>query len=199
MPELPDSFDVSAITAIDAFTPGVPAWRVGQGWDRHRLAPLGQPAAGADQPTRPLRLGGVAIASTLGVIAHSDGDALLHAITDALLAACGAPDLGFLFPDNDNAHDGADSATFLKAAAAILKHRGWSIANLDATVLLQTPRIAPYRADICNRIASVLDIPLHAISLKGKSGEGVDAVGESRAVEASAVALLSRGRAKTVL
>lgn len=186
-------FDPAAVLALDARMPGLPACRIGQGWDRHRLAAMEAAVEAGGQPVRAMRLGGVAIDSRLGVIAHSDGDVLLHAITDALLAACGGPDLGSLFPDHSAEHAGRDSAEFLHAAAAIMRFRGWSLMNLDATVLLQSPRIGPQRAAIRSRIAKILGVSEVTIGVKGKSGEHVDAVGESRAVEAMAVVLIGRG------
>ncbi|MGP1347504.1 MAG: 2-C-methyl-D-erythritol 2,4-cyclodiphosphate synthase [Phycisphaerales bacterium] len=194
----PEAFDPSTVSAVDALAPGQPTFRIGHGWDRHRLTESDPPPSEQSQPIRPLKLGGIDITAPdgsnppKGVIAHSDGDALLHAITDALLAAVNAPDLGSLFPDTAADHDGQDSAQFLAAAAAILKHRGWSIANIDATVLLERPRIAPLRDQMRKRIADILAVDPSLISLKGKSGERVDAVGESRAVEATAIALIIR-------
>lgn len=161
--------------------------RVGHGWDLHRLE--AQPPHGAG---RPLRLGGVAIEHDQGPISHSDGDALLHAVTDALLGAIGAPDIGQLFPDTDPAHDNADSADFLAEACRRIAASGWQLGNLDATIICQQPPIAPHKSEILQQLASLLDCDQDQLNLKGKTHEHVDAVGEGRAIEVHVVVLLTR-------
>jgi len=157
-------------------------YRVGHGWDRHRL-----------EPGRALVLGGVAIPSESGAVAHSDGDALLHAITDAVLGAGGEEDIGRLFPDSDPGNAGRASGEFLSEAIRRAAEKGWVIANLDATVVLERPKLAPHREAIRAGIATLFGVSAERINVKGKTGEGVDAAGEGRAVEAHAVVLMSRG------
>lgn len=159
--------------------------RVGHGYDLHRLEP--RPPAGRG---RPLMVGGVPMEHDRGPVAHSDGDVLFHAITDALLGAIGAPDIGELFPDSDPGHAGADSAAFLGEAARRVREAGYEIANLDATVILERPRLAPHKGAIRDSIARVLGLDAGAVNVKGKSHEGVDALGEGRAIEAHCVVLI---------
>lgn len=163
------------------------SFRIGHGYDLHRLEPLAPAGAG-----RPLLVGGVRLASERGPVAHSDGDALLHAVTDALLAAAGLPDIGQLFPDTDARHESRDSIDFLKEAGVRLRGAGWVIANIDATVILEKPKLSPHKRTMCSSIASALDIDASRVGVKGKTHEQVDAVGESRAIEVHAVALLVR-------
>jgi 2-C-methyl-D-erythritol 2,4-cyclodiphosphate synthase len=172
------------------YTGGMPTqFRIGQGYDLHRLEPLPPRGSG-----RPLVLGGVRLAAEteVGPVAHSDGDALLHAITDALLGALAMPDIGQLFPDTDPRHGGQDSAVFVAEAARRAAATGWEIANLDATVILERPRLHPAKEAIRSNIARVLGIPVDRVNVKGKTHEGVDAIGLGLAVEAHAVVLLSR-------
>lgn len=161
--------------------------RVGHGYDLHRLEP--RPPAG---PGRPLIVGGVTLDFDRGPIAHSDGDALLHAVTDAVLSAAGLPDIGQLFPDNDPRHESRDSREFLKEAATRVRGLGWAIANIDATVILEKPKLSPHKEAMQSVIAAALGIDRTRVGLKGKTHERVDAVGESRAIEVHAVALLVR-------
>jgi 2-C-methyl-D-erythritol 2,4-cyclodiphosphate synthase len=170
--------------------PGQTPYRVGHGFDRHRLAPV-VPGAGA-RFGGPLILGGVRLDSPTGPVAHSDGDALLHAITDAICGACGLPDIGQLFPDTDPANKGRNSMAFLIAAAKAAGDAGWSIVNIDATVLLERPMIGPYKDQIIGTIAGMLSMPIGAVNVKGKTGEGVGPVGRGEAIEAHAVVLCCR-------
>lgn len=162
--------------------------RIGHGYDLHRLEP--PPPAGKG---RPFILGGVRLEHPVGPVGHSDGDALYHAVTDALLGALALPDIGQLFPDTDPRHDGQDSKDFLIEAARKVHEAGWSIVNLDCTVILERPKLSPVKDQMRANIAKHLDLPLGSVNLKGKTHEKVDAVGEGRAVEVHVVALLSRG------
>ena len=161
--------------------------RIGHGYDLHRLEY--RPPAGQG---RPMVLGGVTIASDRGPISHSDGDALFHAVTDALLGAIGAPDIGQLFPDTDAAHAGKDSSVFLKAAADRTAQAGYRIANLDCTVILERPKVSLHKDAMRANLARVLGIDAERVNIKGKTHEKLDAVGEGRAVEVHAVVLLER-------
>ncbi|MCC6320910.1 MAG: 2-C-methyl-D-erythritol 2,4-cyclodiphosphate synthase [Phycisphaerales bacterium] len=157
-------------------------FRVGHGYDLHRLEPGG----------RPLVIGGVRIEHDRGPIAHSDGDVLYHAVVDALLGAMGMPDIGQIFPDNAAENDGRDSADFMTAALAKVYSAGFEVSNLDATVILERPRIGPVKDQMRANLARLLNTHTGRVNVKGKSHEKVDAVGEGRAVEAHAVVLLCR-------
>lgn len=135
--------------------------RVGLGWDRHRL-----------EPGRPCVLGGVRLECPVGPVGHSDGDAVLHALTDALLGAAGLDDLGTLFPDTDPAWRDADSRRFLRAALALLAARGLRPVSVDLVVVTDRPRLAPHRAAIRAALAAELALPLDRVNLKGKTSEG---------------------------
>lgn len=161
--------------------------RIGHGYDLHRLEPLAPAGAG-----RPLIVGGVHLESERGPVAHSDGDALLHAVTDALLSAAGLPDIGQLFPDTHPANEARDSREFLKAAGSKVREAGWVVANIDATVILEKPKLSPHKQAMRSNIASALDIDASRVGVKGKTHEKVDAVGEWRAIEVHVVALLVR-------
>ncbi|TVQ59826.1 MAG: 2-C-methyl-D-erythritol 2,4-cyclodiphosphate synthase [Phycisphaerales bacterium] len=164
--------------------------RIGMGYDLHRLEPLAPHGAG-----RPLVLAGVPIEHDRGPVAHSDGDALYHAITDALLGALAQHDIGALFPDDDPRHESADSAIFLDEAVRRVHEAGWRVVNADCVVVLERPRIGPHRGDMRRNIAARLMTPAERIGVKGKTHERVDAVGEGRAVETHAVVLLARAGA----
>lgn len=161
--------------------------RVGHGYDLHRLEP--KPPAGNG---RPFVLGGVAIDCPTGPIAHSDGDALLHAITDAILGALGMNDIGGLFPDTDPRNESADSSLFLREAAKQMRGAGWEIGNIDATVICEIPKIGPHKLSIASNIARILGCPASTVNVKGKTHEKVDAVGQGKAIEVHVVALLTR-------
>ena len=156
-------------------------FRIGYGSDIHRLV------AG-----RPLILGGVAIESELGADGHSDADALSHAITDAILGALALGDIGSHFPNTDERWANAESFVFLRFAIGLMKQHGYSIENIDCTVELEQPKLRPYIQQITDGLAQVLEVDHAAVSVKAKSGEGVDAVGEKRAVRATAVVLLRK-------
>ena len=156
-----------------------PIVRVGEGWDVHALV-----------EGRPLILGGVRVPHTHGLLGHSDADALLHAITDALLGAAGMGDIGTWFPDNDPHFKGADSAVLLAQAWAEVKARGWQLSNVDCTVVAQAPKLAPYKAAMRQRIAALLELSDEAVNVKAKTAEKMGPVGEGKSMEARAVVLL---------
>lgn len=162
-----------------------PAIRIGHGYDLHRLEPVAP-----DGPGRPFVLGGVGFDHDRGPVGHSDGDALLHAVTDALLGALGREDIGQLFPDSAPEWDNADSTIFLAEAVRLVAESGYRIGNLDATVILERPKIGPRKAEMRRRLAELLGAPIDVINLKGKTHEKVDAVGEGRAIEVHVVVLL---------
>jgi len=153
--------------------------RVGLGYDIHPLA-----------PGRPLRLGGVDIPSPIGLLGHSDGDALLHAVCDALLGAAALGDIGEHFPDTDPAFEGADSARLLASVLEKVRAAGFAPVNLDATVVAHQPRLGPHKAAIRQRLAALLDLGLDRVNVKAKTNNGLDAVGEGRAIAAHAVVLI---------
>ncbi|MCA9303125.1 MAG: 2-C-methyl-D-erythritol 2,4-cyclodiphosphate synthase [Phycisphaerales bacterium] len=167
--------------------PDAPPFRVGHGYDLHRLEPVAPQGDG-----RPFILGGVRIDYDRGPIGHSDGDALLHAITDAILGSIGEPDIGQLFPDSDSAHEGQDSRVFLAEACRRLAAAGYCIGNLDATVICQKPKLSAHKDAIRAHIAGLLGVGVSRVNVKGKTHEGVDAVGEQRAIEVHCVVLVRR-------
>lgn len=158
--------------------------RIGEGWDIHALV------AG-----RKLILGGVEIAHSMGLLGHSDADALLHAITDALLGAAALGDIGSHFPDTQAQWKGADSAVLLAHVARSVAAAGYAIVNIDSTVIAQAPKLAPYIPAMRQRIADVLGIDIAQVNVKAKTAEKMDAVGECRAIEARAVVLLTQHKA----
>ncbi|MCC7151811.1 MAG: 2-C-methyl-D-erythritol 2,4-cyclodiphosphate synthase [Rubrivivax sp.] len=155
--------------------------RIGEGFDIHALV------AG-----RPLILGGVTIPHSHGLLGHSDADALLHAITDALLGAAALGDIGRHFPDTDAAFGGADSAVLLAEAVRRVRAAGCEPLNVDATVIAQAPRLAAHIPAMVERIAAVLGVSRDAVNVKAKTAEKMGPVGEGRAIEARAVCLLLR-------
>ncbi len=161
----------------------LPTLRIGEGWDVHQLV-----------SGRPLILGGVTIPHSHGLLGHSDADALLHAITDALLGAAGLGDIGQHFPDTDAAFRGADSMQLLQAAAQRVRAAGWAIVNIDSTIVAQAPKMAPHIAAMRQRIAAVLDLAADAVNVKAKTAEKMGPVGEGRAIETRAVCLLTRSQ-----
>ena len=157
-------------------------FRIGFGSDIHRLV-----------SDRPLILGGVRINSDLGSEGHSDADALAHAITDAILGALALGDIGKHFPPSDERWRNAESFVFLRFAVGEMRQHGYEIANVDSTVHLEKPKLRPYIDEIRKGLADALEVETNQISVKAKTGEGVDAVGEQRAVRADAVVLLRKG------
>ncbi len=161
--------------------------RIGHGYDLHRLEPVAPQGRG-----RPFILAGVRFEHTYGPVGHSDGDAVYHAVTDAVLGALGEADIGQLFRDTDPAHEGADSATFVRAAAERMQQAGYTVGNLDVTVICERPRVSAHKPKMIANLAGLLGSPVQRINLKGKTHEGVDAVGEGRAIEVHAVVLLEK-------
>jgi len=157
--------------------------RVGEGWDVHRLA------AG-----RRLVLGGVEIPFDRGELGHSDGDVLLHALVDALLGAAALGDIGAHFPPSDARWKDADSLELLARALGLVAAEGWSVVNVDSTVILERPRLRPHVEAIRARMASALDIEAGRVSVKAKTAEGLGPVGSGEAVEARALVLIDRVR-----
>ena len=155
--------------------------RIGFGYDIHPLA------AG-----RRLVLGGVEVPFPTGLAGHSDGDALVHAIIDALLGAAGEPDIGRLFPDTDPRLAGVRSLVLLGEAMARLRAAGWSVGNVDTVVAAEAPRIAPLVERMRDVLCPVLGVDRTALGIKGKTGEGLGAVGEGRAIACWAVALIEK-------
>jgi len=153
--------------------------RIGNGYDLHRLV--------AD---RPLVLGGVRIPFERGLLGHSDADALCHAVTDAILGAAGAGDIGRHFPDTDPAWQGADSLELLRRAAAIVRDAGWAVGNVDAVVIAQRPRLVPHLEAMQANLAEAIGCEPAQIGVKGKTNEGVDSMGSGDSIAVHAVALL---------
>jgi 2-C-methyl-D-erythritol 2,4-cyclodiphosphate synthase len=155
--------------------------RVGEGWDVHALV-----------PGRKLVLGGVEIPFDKGLLGHSDADALLHAITDALLGAAALGDIGRHFPDTDPQFRGADSGVLLAEAAARVRAAGWQIGNVDSTIVAQAPKMAPHIPAMRARIAALLGLSDGQVNVKAKTAEKLGPVGEGLSIEARAVVLLAR-------
>ena len=153
--------------------------RVGIGYDIHQLV-----------SGRKLILGGVEIPHDVGSKGHSDGDALLHAVTDALLGAAGLGDIGEYFPDNDPEWKDADSGELLKEAYKIVRRRGWEVENIDCNIIAQAPKLKPYKSQMEARIAGLLEIETRRVNVKAKTNEGLDAVGRNEAIATQAVVLL---------
>jgi 2-C-methyl-D-erythritol 2,4-cyclodiphosphate synthase len=160
----------------------LPPFRIGEGWDIHALV-VG----------RPLLLGGITLPFDKGLLGHSDADALLHAITDALLGAAGLGDIGSHFPDTEAQFQGADSAVLLAEAARIVRAKGYAVGNVDSTVIAQAPRMAPYIGAMRARIAEVLGIAPDCVNVKAKTAEKMGPVGLGQAIEARAIVLLYAG------
>jgi len=154
--------------------------RIGEGWDVHRLV-----------EGRKLVLGGLEIPFVKGLLGHSDADALLHAITDALLGAAALGDIGSHFPDTDPRYQGADSAILLADAMQQVRLQGFELCNLDCTVIAQAPKLAPHIHGMRARIAAILAVDVGQVNVKAKTAERLGPVGEGMAMEARAVVLLT--------
>lgn len=153
--------------------------RVGHGYDVHRLV-----------PERRLILGGVEIPYGLGLLGHSDADVLLHALMDALLGACALGDIGKLFPDNDESYAGADSLELLKEVFRRISFHGFSVGNVDCTVIAQRPKLAPYLDVMRANIAQALQLSVDKVSIKATTEEGLGFTGAGQGIAAHAVALI---------
>jgi 2-C-methyl-D-erythritol 2,4-cyclodiphosphate synthase len=153
--------------------------RIGEGWDIHALV-----------EGRKLILGGVEIAHSKGLLGHSDADALLHAITDAILGAAALGDIGSHFPDTDMRFKGADSGVLLREVVGLVRAKGFEIGNVDSTVIAQAPKLAPHIAAMRQSIAQALGVSVDQVNVKAKTAEKMGPVGEGRAMEARAVVLL---------
>lgn len=153
--------------------------RIGHGYDVHRFC-----------EGRPLFLGGVEIPYEKGLLGHSDADVLLHAVCDALLGAAALGDIGRHFPDSDEAYRGIDSKLLLEKTAALLKEKGYSIGNIDATVLAQAPRLAPYIERMRETIAAVLETDVQNVNVKATTEEGLGFTGRKEGIAAHAVAII---------
>jgi 2-C-methyl-D-erythritol 2,4-cyclodiphosphate synthase len=155
--------------------------RIGYGNDIHRLI------AG-----RPLILGGVLIESDKGAEGHSDADALLHAVTDAILGALALGDIGLHFSDKDERWKNADSKMFLSHTVKLMQEKGFDVVNIDSTISLEKPKLRPHINQMRENLAEILEIDIDYVSIKAKTGEGVDAIGERRAIRVEAVILLQK-------
>lgn len=155
-------------------------FRIGIGWDTHRLV-----------EGRPLILGGVRISADRGAEGHSDADALTHAIADAILGALGEGDLGAHFPDDDPQWKDADSLQLLARVNGLARERGFHLVNTDATIMLERPKLCEHIATMRESLARTLDVDQGCVSVKAKTGEGLDTVGRGEAVTVQAVVLLS--------
>lgn len=153
--------------------------RIGIGHDTHRLAPGG-----------PLRLGGIDVPHDAHLLGHSDADVLLHAITDALLGAAAAGDIGELFPDTAQENRGRDSAEMLQLAYQHIRQASYHVVNLDCTVFAERPKLSDFKRPIRERIAQLLELPVGAVGLKAKTGEQVGPVGRQEAISAQCIVLL---------
>lgn len=155
--------------------------RIGHGYDVHRLT-----------ENRPLILGGVEIEYELGLLGHSDADVLLHAVCDALLGAAGLGDIGRHFPDNDDSYLGIDSRILLRKVFELLKDNGYSVGNVDATIIAQKPKIAPFIDKMVENIASDLEVPKNSVNVKATTEEKLGFTGELKGISAHAVCLINK-------
>ncbi|VVA93566.1 unnamed protein product [Arabis nemorensis] len=176
---------VSASSASSAVEPVTSTktlpFRVGHGFDLHRL-----------EPGYPLIIGGIDIPHDRGCEAHSDGDVLLHCVVDAILGALGLPDIGQIFPDSDPKWKGAASSVFIKEAVKLMDEAGYEIGNLDATLILQRPKISPHKETIRSNLSKLLGADPSVVNLKAKTHEKVDSLGENRSIAAHTVVLLMK-------
>jgi len=155
--------------------------RIGIGYDIHRL-----------EENLDLIIGGVKIVHEKGLMGHSDADVLIHAIIDAMLGALALPDIGTLFPDTDEQYKGISSVLLLEKVYNIIKEKGWEINNIDSNIIAQAPKMMPYIPEMKKVLAKSLKIDADLISIKAKTNERMDAVGEMRAIEANAVVMLNK-------
>lgn len=154
--------------------------RIGQGYDVHKLV-----------PERKLILGGVTIPYENGLLGHSDADVLVHAVMDALLGAAALGDIGQHFPDTDPAYEGISSIELLKKVGELLKDEGYIIENIDATIIAQRPKLAPYRPQMAKNIANALELPVNRVSIKATTEEGLGFTGSGEGISSQAITLLT--------
>ena len=162
-------------------------YRTGIGTDIHKLV-----------SERPLLLGGVQVPFDLGLLGHSDGDVVLHAVIDAVLGATGLGDIGTLFPDTDPALKDVDSQQLVLQVRELAKQHHWEVVNLDVIIHAQLPKLAPYKGQIKRRIAGMLETDFANVNIKAKTNEGLDAVGEGRAIACTTTVLLRRRPKRTL-
>lgn len=158
----------------------LPPFRIGQGWDTHRL-----------EAGRALILGGIHIPSECGLAGHSDADVLFHAVTDAVLGALALGDIGMHFPDSAPEWKGADSVRFLQHALGLAEQEGYRLSNIDSTIVLERPKLKEFRRQIRESLAGAVRLPVSSVSVKFKTAEKVGPVGEGRSCEAQAVVLFT--------
>lgn len=158
-------------------------FRIGFGNDIHRLV-----------KNKPLILGGVSISSDAGAEGHSDADALLHAVTDAILGALALGDIGSYFSDKDERWRNADSVVFLRYTIGLMKEKNFGVVNVDSTISLEKPKLRPHIEAMRENLAKILEVNIDCVSVKAKTGEKVDAVGENRAIKAEVVILLAENQ-----
>ncbi len=156
--------------------------RIGHGYDVHRIT-----------DGRPLILGGVAVPWDRGLLGHSDADVLTHAVMDALLGAAGLEDIGHLFPDTDPQYAGASSLGLLREVGQLLDGAGWAVVNVDATLVAQRPKIAPYKKEMAANLAAALGIPADRVNVKATTEEHLGFTGDGSGMAAHAVALVEKG------
>ena len=154
-------------------------FRIGIGFDLHRLEPGNQ-----------LTIGGISIPHERSLVGHSDGDVLIHAVTDALLGACGLGNIGEIFPDTDPRFKGISSVHFLKRTAELIRKKGYEIGNIDSTICLQDPKVNPHIPDMQACLAKVMGIPVNDISIKATTTEHLGFVGKKEGVAAFATVLI---------
>ncbi len=154
--------------------------RTGIGYDSHRFG-----------PGTALRLGGVTIPFDRGLTGHSDGDAVAHAVTDAVLGAACAGDIGALFPDTDPANRGRDSLEMLRHAVAVARERGWMVSHVDVTVIAERPKLAPHRDAMCAALGAAVGLEPDLVSVKGKTNEGMGWIGRGEGIACVAIATLT--------
>ncbi|OVA16957.1 2-C-methyl-D-erythritol 2 [Macleaya cordata] len=174
------SIEVERETTTKSASKSLP-FRVGHGFDLHRL-----------EPGYPLIIGGINIPHDRGCEAHSDGDVLLHCVVDAILGALGLPDIGQIFPDSDPKWKGAASSVFVKEAVRLMHEAGYEIGNIDATLILQRPKLSPHKENIRANLSELLGADPSVVNLKAKTHEKVDSLGENRSIAAHTVVLLMR-------
>ena len=155
--------------------------RIGFGVDVHRL-----------DKDKDLYLGGIKIPSDLGAVGHSDADVLIHAICDAILGACNLGDIGYHFPDTDNQYKDIDSKIILKKVSNLMSQEGFSLVNIDSTVILEKPKLAPHLSSMKKTLSDILNMPLSNISIKATTHEKVDSFGKKEAIKAYAICLLTK-------